>query len=75
MIGAGKRTLSRLFHDELGMGFTAWRNQLRLHRAVLMLARDDSASAAASACGFSSPSAFITIFRAAFGHTPGALYR
>jgi AraC-like DNA-binding protein len=30
MVGSGERTLSRLFHNEIGMGFTVWRNQLRL---------------------------------------------
>lgn len=37
--GASERTLSRLFGDKLGMGCTAWRTQLRLHRAVLLLAQ------------------------------------
>jgi AraC-like DNA-binding protein len=74
-VGASERTLSRLFHDELGMGFTVWRNQLRLHRASLLLAQGSSVTHAASSCGFSSPSAFISAFRAAFGRTPGSLYR
>lgn len=30
-VGASGRTLSRLFGDEVGMGYTVWRNQLRLH--------------------------------------------
>ena len=25
----------RLFHDEVGMGYTVWRNELRLHLATL----------------------------------------
>lgn len=37
-VGASERILSRLFGEELGMGYTAWRTQLRLHRAVLLLA-------------------------------------
>ncbi|SEE89796.1 helix-turn-helix domain-containing protein [Jiangella alba] len=74
-VGASERTLSRLFHDEVGMSFAVWRHQLRLHRAVLMLARGDTVTRVAAACGYSSASAFITAFRAAFGRTPGALYR
>jgi AraC-like DNA-binding protein len=27
-VGASERTLSRLFRDEVGMGYTVWRNQL-----------------------------------------------
>jgi len=34
-VGASERTLSRLFRDEVGMGYTVWRNQLRLHLATL----------------------------------------
>ncbi len=74
-IGVGERTLSRLFHDTVGMGFTVWRTQLRLHRAGLLLAQDRTVTQAAAACGFSSPSAFIVAFQAAFGRTPGSLYR
>lgn len=37
-VGASEHTLSRLFRDEVGMGYTLWRNQLRLHLATLMLA-------------------------------------
>ncbi|MFL1429780.1 MULTISPECIES: helix-turn-helix transcriptional regulator [unclassified Nocardiopsis] len=74
-VGASERTLSRLFHDTVGMGFTVWRTQLRLHRASLLLAEGRTVTQAAAACGFSSPSAFITAFQAAFGRTPGSLYR
>ncbi len=74
-VGASERTLSRLFGDELGMSYTAWRTQLRLHRATLLLAEGRTVTQAAAACGFSSPSAFVSAFRAAFGRTPGSLYR
>ncbi|CAL9381000.1 HTH-type transcriptional regulator NimR [Nocardiopsis dassonvillei] len=74
-VGASERTLSRLFRDGVGMGFTVWRNQLRLHRATLLLAQGWTVTRVAAACGYSSPSAFISAFRAAFGRTPGSLYR
>lgn len=74
-VGASERTLSRLFRDEVGMTYTVWRNQLRLHMASLMLAEGKTVSQTASACGYSSASAFITAFRTAFGRTPGLLYR
>lgn len=74
-VGASERTLSRLFHDEVGMSYAVWRTQLRLHRAILMLAQGDTVTRAAAACGYSSTSAFITAFRTAFGRTPGSLYR
>ena len=74
-VGASPRTLSRLFADDLGMGYTTWRTQLRLHLATLLLAEGHNVTYAAAACGFSSHSAFVTAFRTAFGRTPGSLYR
>jgi AraC-like DNA-binding protein/GNAT superfamily N-acetyltransferase len=37
-VGAGARTLSRLFHDELGMTYYEWRTQLRICHALVLLA-------------------------------------
>ncbi|MFE5534598.1 AraC family transcriptional regulator [Streptomyces sp. NPDC056492] len=69
--GASERTLSRLFRSELGMTFPQWRTQLRLHRALRLLAVGTPVTAVAHRCGWSSASAFIDVFRRAFGHTPG----
>jgi AraC-like DNA-binding protein len=74
-VGASERTLSRLFRDDAGMPYTVWRTQLRLRSATLMLAEGSTVTQAAAACGWSSPSAFVTSFRTAFGRTPGSLYR
>lgn len=70
-IGAGERTLSRLFGAELGMSFPQWRTQLRLHHALILLAGGVPVTVVAHRCGWSSASAFIDVFRAAFGRTPG----
>jgi len=72
VVGASDRTLSRLFKADLGMTFPQWRTQLRLHRALVLLAEDAPVTAVAHACGWSSTSAFIDVFRQAFGHTPGS---
>lgn len=74
LVGASERTLSRLFHEQLRTSFTSWRTQVRLHHATLLLSQGSSVTAVAAACGFSSPSAFISTFKAAFGQTPGQLY-
>ncbi|ALG10801.1 AraC family transcriptional regulator [Kibdelosporangium phytohabitans] len=74
-VGAGERTLSRLFQSDLGMTFPQWRTQLRLYHALRMLADDVPVTAVAHRCGWSSASAFIDVFRRSFGHTPGALHR
>ncbi|MEU8419534.1 helix-turn-helix transcriptional regulator [Micromonospora sp. NPDC048835] len=70
-VGGSDRTLSRLFRSNLGMTFPQWRTQLRLHRALVMLAEDTPVTTVAHRCGWSSASAFIDVFRRAFGHTPG----
>ncbi|MDJ0463771.1 helix-turn-helix transcriptional regulator [Streptomyces sp. H27-C3] len=71
-IGASDRTLSRLFQSDLGMTFPQWRTQLRLYRALVLLAENTPVTSVARACGWASASAFIDVFRRAFGHTPGA---
>ncbi|POX37442.1 AraC family transcriptional regulator [Streptomyces sp. Ru73] len=71
VVGAGERTLSRLFRRELGMTFPQWRTRLRLYHALRMLADGLPVTAVAHRCGWSSTSAFIDVFRRAFGHTPG----
>jgi AraC-like DNA-binding protein len=70
-VSVSERTLSRLFRSDLGMTFPQWRTQLRLFHALKMLAANQSVTATAHACGWSSTSAFIDVFRRAFGHTPG----
>jgi AraC-like DNA-binding protein/quercetin dioxygenase-like cupin family protein len=72
VVGASDRTLSRLFKADLGMTFPQWRTQLRLYQALVLLAEETPVTAVAHACGWSSTSAFIDVFRRAFGHTPGA---
>ncbi|WP_306319819.1 MULTISPECIES: helix-turn-helix transcriptional regulator [unclassified Streptomyces] len=71
-VGASDRTLSRLFRADLGMTFPQWRTQLRLHRALILLSEGTPVTTVANLCGWSSTSAFIDVFRRAFGHTPGS---
>lgn len=70
-VGAGERTLSRLFRAELHMTFPQWRTQLRLHHALILLAENTPVTTVAHRCGWASASAFIDVFRRTFGHTPG----
>ncbi|RZQ61954.1 AraC family transcriptional regulator [Amycolatopsis suaedae] len=71
-VGAGERTLGRLFRSDLGMTFPQWRTQLRLAHALVLLAERTPVTTVAHRCGWASASAFIDVFRQAFGHTPGA---
>ncbi|MFD7704193.1 AraC family transcriptional regulator [Streptomyces caelestis] len=71
-VGASDRTLSRMFRRDLGMTFTQWRTQLRLHHALVLLADRTPVTSVAHQCGWSSASTFIDVFRRTFGHTPGS---
>jgi AraC-like DNA-binding protein len=70
-VGAGARTLSRLFRDELGMTFYEWRTQLRICHALVLLAEGHDTTRVAHACGWSNPSHFIAAFARVAGTTPG----
>ena len=70
--GASVRTLARLFREETGLGFAAWRQQLRLAEAAALLAAGLSPAQAAARVGYVSASACGAAFRDAFGHTPGS---
>jgi AraC-like DNA-binding protein len=68
--GASKRTIERLFQRETGMSLGKWREQLRLMRSLQLLAAGEKISHAAQEAGYSTPSAFIAMFRKALGTTP-----
>ena len=73
--GAGKRTIERLFQKETGMTFGKWRQQLRLMQAMRILAEGAKVTHAALEAGYSTPSAFISMFRKALGTTPTLYFR
>lgn len=69
--GASTRTLARLFKKETGMSFSLWRQQLRILKAIELLAIGDSVTTIALNLGYQSPSAFISMFKRVVGITPG----
>lgn len=71
--GASKRTVERLFQDEVGMTLGKWRQQLRLMHAVRLLAGGAKVTHAGLEAGYSTTSAFIGMFKKVLGTTP-ALY-
>jgi len=72
--GASTRTIERVFLKETKMTFSQWRQQLRLLRAVQLLASGESVTEAAMTVGYSSVSAFIQMFRRQLGRTPGRCF-
>jgi len=73
--GASPRTLERLFQKELGMTLGRWRQQVRLLEALRLLASGATVSAAGSAIGYESTSAFIAMFKRCLGTTPRRYYQ
>jgi AraC-like DNA-binding protein len=72
--GSSSRTLARAFRRETGISFGAWRSQLRLMRALEMLALRRSVTEVALSLGYDSTSAFINAFRRHLGATPARYF-
>jgi AraC-like DNA-binding protein len=68
------RTLARTFRRETGLSFGAWRAQLRLMRALELLAQRRSVTDIALDLGYDSTSAFINRFRRHLGTTPARYF-
>jgi AraC-like DNA-binding protein len=68
--GASKRTIQRVFLEETKMNFGKWRQQLRLLHGLQLMAAGEKVTAAALEAGYSSPSAFVSMFRKQLGKTP-----
>ncbi len=66
----GRRTFTRAFKHETGMGLAVWRQQVRLMEALSLLASGESVTRVAYEVGYESPSGFSAMFRRAFGVAP-----
>lgn len=75
LVGASERTLARLFQDELKTSFGAWRRQARLAHAAVLLAKGIPVTEVASSLGYSTPSAFTTMFKQALGTAPTKFFQ
>lgn len=65
------RTLERQFKAETGLSLRTFRRQAKLFKALELLSAKTSVSRISDILGFGEPSAFIAMFKAAFGVTPG----
>ena len=62
-VGAGERTLSRLFRAEFGMTYPQWRTRVRVFEAMVLLAAGAAVTHTAHRCGWETTSSFIDTFR------------
>jgi AraC-like DNA-binding protein len=74
-LGTSVRTMQRVFQREIGSDFESWRRQVRLMKALELLVSGRSVKQAAFALGYRQPTAFVEMFRAVLGATPGAWIR
>ena len=68
--GMSRRSFTRLFRQQTGMSFSAWRQQACLLAALTRLGGGESITQVALDLGYSSPSAFTAAFRRVLGAAP-----
>lgn len=71
LVNSTVRTLERRCLAELGMTLSEWRQRLRFLRAVDGLVSGKTIQQIAFELGYSTPSAFVSMFRRMSGTTPG----
>ncbi len=69
-LGLSRRSFTRLFQRETGLGLSAWRQQACLFAALPRLADGESVTVVALDLGYDSVPAFITMFRRMLGASP-----
>lgn len=69
-LGLSRRTFTRLFRNETGLSFTDWRRQACLFAALPRLSAGEAVTTVAMDLGYSSPSAFTTMFKQIIGVSP-----
>lgn len=74
-LGVNAKTLQRRFVRQTGMTFGQWRQQARLLIALEQLASGSKVVDVALNLGYSSPSAFATLFKRQFGVSPSTYFR
>ena len=72
-VGAGEKTISRIFIKETGLSYQEWRLQWRLHRAIELLSEGRTVGETAFELSFSSDSAFCRFLKQT-GATPLKIY-
>jgi AraC-like DNA-binding protein len=66
------RTITRAFRSTTGLSFARWRQAVRVHRSLTLLADGVPVHEVSAQLGYLHPSTFIDAFRRVMGGTPGA---
>ncbi len=69
-VGASSRTLNRLFNQNFGMGFSRWKQKLRILKSLELLDSKIPLVDIAFELVYESTSAFITSFKKQMGCSP-----
>lgn len=69
-----RRTFTRQFRLHTGISFIEWRQQACLLDAVVRLGKGEPVTRVALALGYSSPSAFATVFKRVLGEAPSRYF-
>ena len=69
-LGMGRRAFTRLFRQQTGLSFGAWRQQACLLIALPRLAAGEAVTTIALDLGYESPAAFTTMFKRLAGVAP-----
>src|SRR5262249_43007447 len=73
-LGMSRRTFTRLFRNETGMSFAAWRQQACLFAALPRLAANEPITQISLDLGYDSPAAFATMFKRLQGVPPSQYF-
>ncbi|HEU4959356.1 MAG TPA: helix-turn-helix transcriptional regulator [Sphingomonas sp.] len=73
--GMARRTFTRCFREQTGMGLATWRRQVRVMEAASRIAAGEPITSVAYDVGYDSPSAFTAMFHRTFGATPSTYCR
>lgn len=69
-LGMSRRAFTRLFRQETGQSFAAWRQQACLHAALPRLAAGEQVTSVALELGYDNPASFTTMFKKLLGVPP-----
>ncbi len=69
-LGMSRRNFTRVFRQETGLSFAAWRQQACLVAALPRLATGEAVTSVAMALGYDNPNAFTSMFKRLLGVPP-----